>query len=117
MDQFNVEDIFFGALLGAWCSRIDGLWMTDIISFIMLVLLFVSFGVFVRVMPGPHPGSKKYRFLVFFVLASISMISCFYFRIEDSKKQEIVFFALMFAVWTIISLVKVAHQIRYQEET
>jgi len=44
------------------------------------------------------------------------MISYFYFRIEDDKRQEIVFFALMFTVWTLISLVKVVHQIKRQEE-
>ena len=116
MDQFNVEDIFFGALLGAWCSQVVGFWTADVWSFTFLVALFVLFGIFIRLMPGPHSRSRKLAFLVLFVLSSISMISYFYFRIEDSKKQEIVFFALMFAVWAIVSLVKVANQIRQRQE-
>ena len=108
MDQFNVEDAFFGALLGAWCSKVGGFW-TDISSLVMLALLFLLFGTFFRVISGSYLRSNKVLFAVIFVLASVLIISQFYYRIEDSKKQEIIFFASMFMVWIAISLIKIAH--------
>ena len=106
--EFNVEDAFFGALLGAWCSKVGGFW-TDISSLIMLALLFLLFGTLFRVVSGHYLRSNKVLFPFIFALASILIIVSFYHKIEDSKKHEIVFFATMFVVWITISLIKIIH--------
>lgn len=108
MDQFNVEDAFFGALLGAWCSKVGGFW-ADTIILMMLAFLFLMFGVTFRVVSGGYLLSTKVLLSLLSAVVSVLVIYYFYNTIEGGKEREIVFFAIIFAMWIIISAIKIIH--------
>lgn len=111
MDQFNVEDAFFGALLGAWCSKFSeagGVW-TDVSTLIRLALIFLMFGFFFRVLLSQANLTWKLLFCTLFLVTSFYILANLHGKIGDSRGYQINFFASILLVWASVCVIKILY--------
>jgi len=105
--EFDVEDAFFGALLGAWFSITSGI-LTDVMSVVLFALLFLLFGIFFRTFSSDECETwGKIVLGIMFISTSVVTIGQLYRR-RIIPRNQITFFSLIFTVWVAICVIKVA---------
>ena len=115
--EFNVEDAFFGALLGAWCSSLGGFWI-NVYTLIRLALIFLVFGMIFRIVTGRYDPIFKVVYFFLSLVMSGYLLERLYRAIEVSKRNQISFFSTMLLVWASICFIKIAYYIadRYRQK-
>lgn len=88
--EFNVEDVFFGALLGAWCGTVAATWV-EVITIILLAMLFLLFGTSFRVLfSGRYEigaGIASAIVVIFFHISLLTIGRLYYDLGTENTKQ------------------------------
>lgn len=104
--EFNVEDVFFGALLGALLGTATGLW-TDISCMILLAMLFVAFGITLQIFSS-HKCEiwNKVRWGIGFIIGSIWVITILSSIVSSKDRKYVTFFSIIWGIWVAICVIK-----------